>query len=119
MALKIYTYRNCGTCKKALKFLHRHGIEYVEHPIREKPPSKSELKKMLRYKDGNIRKLFNTSSGDYKSMGMKNRIDGLTESDVLDLLHEHGNLIKRPFVLGKGTGTVGFNEEEWRELFVD
>lgn len=117
MALKIYTYKNCGTCRKAVKWLDENGIAYREVPIREQPPSKSELKRMLKYLDGDLRKLFNTSGGDYKSMSMKDRMPKLAQSDAFDLLSSNGNLVKRPFALGSGTGTVGFDPDRWSELF--
>ena len=110
MSLKIYTYAKCGTCRKALKFLDAEGIAYKNIPIRETPPSKAELKKMLGYLDGELRKLFNTSGGDYKAMNLKESLPQMSEKEALALLAENGNLVKRPFVLGEGVGTVGFDE---------
>ena len=71
MKLKIYAYINCDTCRKAKKFLEGEEIEYELIPIREQPPTKSELKIMLACYQGNIQKLLNTSGRDYKSMNMK------------------------------------------------
>jgi arsenate reductase len=67
--------------------------------------------------DGNIRKLFNTSGGDYKAMNLKDKLPGMSEKDALELLSKNGNLVKRPFVLGNGIGTVGFDDARWAELF--
>ncbi len=117
MAVKVYAYRNCGTCKKASKWLKERNIDYTEIAIREHPPTKAELKRMLGYMDGNLRKLFNTSGGDYKSMNLKNKFPKLSEQDAIELLSKNGNLVKRPFVLGSGVGTVGFSAEQWSELF--
>jgi Spx/MgsR family transcriptional regulator len=117
MALKIYTYKNCDTCRKALKFLNAQNIEYTNIPIREQPPTKAELKKMLGYLDGDLKKLFNTSGMDYRSMNLKDTLPTMTAKEAIDLLNGNGNLVKRPFVLGDGVGTVGFKEEAWREMF--
>ncbi len=114
MSLKIYEYKNCGTCRKALKFLEGRKIRYEKIPIREKPPTKAELKKMLGYV-GDIRKLFNTSGQDYKAMNMKEKIPKMSESEILELLSSHGNLVKRPFVLTPKAGWVGFQEEVWKK----
>ena len=35
---------------------------------------------------------------------------------ALDLLATNGNLVKRPFLLTADGGTVGFDEDVWREL---
>ena len=117
MPLKIYTYKNCSTCRKATKFLDANGVTYTDIPIREKPPTKAELKKMLGCMDGEIRKLFNTSGGDYKALNMKDKLPGLSNKEAIELLSGNGNLVKRPFVLGNGIGTVGFKEDVWKDLF--
>lgn len=117
MALKLYTYKNCGTCKKALKWLDAQGVAYDNHPIRETPPKVADLKTMLAAMDGNIKKLFNTSGQDYKALNMKDKLPTLSEDEALAMLAENGNLVKRPFVLGDGVATVGFKEDVWAELF--
>lgn len=116
MAIRIYTYKNCGTCKKALKWLDQRGIAYTEKPIRDTPPTKAELKCALRRFDGDVRKLFNTSGGDYKALKLKDKLPRMSEKDALDLLAANGNLVKRPFLLVDGTAAVGFKEDEWRSL---
>ena len=37
---KVYEYKGCSTCRKALKWLEAQGIEYKAVPIRETPPNK-------------------------------------------------------------------------------
>lgn len=116
MSIKVYAYKNCGTCQKASKWLHARGIAFKEIPIRETPPTVAELKKMLKAMDGDIRKLFNTSGTDYKALNMKEKLPAMSEAEALELLASNGNLVKRPFVLGDGVATVGFKEETWAEL---
>lgn len=113
--LKVYQYKGCGTCKKALKFLQDHEIDYREVAIRETPPTLAELKKMLGHLDGELRKLFNTSGQDYRALNLKEKMPTMTEAQALKLLSQNGNLVKRPFVLDKNWGTVGFKEDLWRE----
>lgn len=117
MGLKIYTYKQCGTCKKAVKWLDAKGVAYGEVPIRETPPTLAELKRMLKAQGGEIKKLFNTSGMDYKQLNMREMLPGMSDADALNLLSSNGNLVKRPFVLGKDTATVGFKEEVWERLF--
>lgn len=116
MKLKVYEYKNCDTCRKALKFLAANGVEFTAVPIRETPPNVAELKQMLKSYDGDLRKLFNTSGQDYKALNMKDKLPGMSTDEAIKLLSGNGNLVKRPFVLtGKG-GLVGFKEEEWQQL---
>lgn len=69
---------------------------------------------MLKIYDGDIRKLFNTSGGDYKEMNLKDKLPKMSEAKAIDLLSKNGNLVKRPFLLVGNTGTVGFKEEDWK-----
>ena len=118
MKLKIYSYKNCDTCRKAKKYLETHGIEHELIPIREEPPSESELLTMLECYDGNLRKLFNTSGQDYRSLNMRDRLPDMSDSEAISLLSRNGNLVKRPFAIMGKTGTVGFNEAAWSDLFL-
>ncbi|MCE9500404.1 MAG: Spx/MgsR family RNA polymerase-binding regulatory protein [Leptospira sp.] len=114
MKLKIYEYKNCNTCRNALKFLDRSKIEYEKVAIREKPPTKSELKKMLSFvKD--TKRLFNTSGKDYKALNLKEKLPALNVEEQIDLLSRNGNLVKRPFLLSENFGLTGFNESEWKK----
>lgn len=120
MALKIYEYSNCSTCKQALKFLDAKGVKYQKLPIVEQPPTKDELKRMLeilKADGGGLKNLFNTSGVQYRELGIAEKLKaGMSESEALDLLSKNGKLIKRPFLLDSKKGTVGFKSEVWSKL---
>lgn len=121
MSLKIYEYKNCDTCRKALQFLDKRNIEYKKLPIVDEPPSTTELQQMLAYlkaEGGSFKNLFNTSGVQYRELNISQQIkDGLTEKQALQLLSQNGKLIKRPFLLGKDYGLIGFKEETWKKTF--
>ena len=117
MKLKVYEYKGCGTCRKALKWLEVKGVKYKKVPIREQPPTKAELKRMLKIYNGNMRRLFNTSGGDYQALNLKDKLPEMSTEEAVNLLADNGNLIKRPFMLTKGGGVIGFKVEEWEDLF--
>ena len=117
MKAKVYQYEKCSTCRKAIAWLREKGIEFSSFPIREQTPTKKELKKMVNAHGGEIRKLFNTSSKDYRDPELKKLLPTLSEKQILDLLRERGNLIKRPFVIGDGIALQGFKAEVWEEAF--
>ena len=114
--MKIYTYKNCDSCRKATKWLQAREIEFEEIPIRETPPTVAELKTMLGHLNGELKRLFNTSGQDYRALGLKDSLLAMSESEALKLLSENGNLVKRPFLLTKGSGAIGFKEVEWGDL---
>ena len=111
---KIYVYLKCDTCRKALKWLEQNKIAVDIRHIRETPPAIAELKTMLAANHGDLKKLFNISGQDYKALNMKEKLPKLSEAEALNLLSTNGNLVKRPFLLGKTTALVGFKEDEWR-----
>jgi len=115
--IRIYEYKNCGTCKKALRFLDTNQISYEKISILDKPPTKTELRRMLSFVDGNMKKLFNTSGTVYRDLHLSDKIKEMSETDLVNLLAGNSKLIKRPFVLLGKTGLVGFNEDEWRDMF--
>ena len=118
MAIKIYTYKKCGTCRKATQWLDKKGVLYNEHAIRETPPSINELESMLKTYGGDIRRLFNTSGMDYRALGLKDKIPTMTEKEAFKLLAGNGNLVKRPFLLSDSFKAVGFKESDWAEGLV-
>ena len=115
--MKLYLYEKCETCRKAIRWLDEKKIKYQAIPIREKPPTKKELKAMLKNHGGNLKKLFNTSSKDYRDPELKAKLPNLTENEVIDLLNKQGNLIKRPFLVGESKLLQGFKPDLWEEEF--
>ncbi len=116
MTLRVYAYENCDTCRKALKYLAAKKVTAEVIPIRQQPPTIAELRTMLGHVGGDLRKLFNTAGQDYRALDMKTRLPKLSVDEALQLLSTNGNLVKRPFALGKKSGVVGFKEEEWASL---
>ncbi len=111
--LVVYTYKKCSTCRKAVKWLEGEGIAFSEKAIRETPPTKTELKRMLGAQEGNLKKLFNTSGGDYREMKLDPKLETMPQAEAFELLNSNGNLVKRPFALMGKTGLVGFKEDLW------
>ncbi len=116
MSVKVYEYSGCSTCRKALKFLDARGVAYRAIPIVETPPSTAELKAMLKFAGG-LKRLFNASGVLYRELGVAEKLKTLSEDAALALLAKHGKLVKRPFVLLKDRGLLGFKEDEWKAAF--
>jgi arsenate reductase len=109
--MKVYAYKNCSTCQKALRYLEGRSYELL--PIVEQPPTLEELRRMAGYVGG-FRKLFNTSGVLYRELGIANR--DLSEQEALQLLAANGKLVKRPFLLTSDGGAVGFRPEVWDQV---
>ena len=70
---------------------------------------------MLAAYDGNLRRLFNVSSRDYRELGLKKALLSMSKKDAFAVLRSNGNLVKRPFLIGDNAAIVGFKEAEWAE----
>ena len=116
--MKVYTYKNCDSCRKATKWLSEQDIAFEQVAIRDTPPSVAELRQMLGYQANELRKLFNTAGGDYRELKMKDKLPSMATDDALKLLASRGNLVKRPFLLVDGFGLVGFKQADWAQAFV-
>lgn len=114
--MKFYGYNKCGTCRKAQKFLDGKKAKYKFIDITEKAPPKTVLKKAL--KDRELKKLFNTSGVQYKELNIKDKLKSMTEAQALDLLASNGRLVKRPIAVDGDRVTVGFNEDEYKKVWL-
>ncbi|SES66204.1 arsenate reductase [Salinibacillus kushneri] len=117
MSLKVYQYPKCGTCKKALKWLDEHDINYESIHIVENPPSKDELASLIEKSGLPAKKFFNTSGKKYRESGMKDKIKDATEEEMIDWLASDGMLIKRPVVTDGEQVTIGFKEDLFEQTW--
>ena len=113
----LYDYKKWTSCRNAAKFLQNKKISFENKDIIENPPTKKELNQMIAIYDGDLRKVFNTAGAVFKELKLKDKIDKLNKKDAVDLLAKNGKLIKRPFLLTKKSGAVGFKEDQWKSLF--
>ena len=113
MAITVYQYPKCSTCRKALKWLDAREIDYRKVDVTEEPPSAATLKKAWKASGLPLRKLFNTSGQSYRKGGFKDRLPEMTDAEALAALAADGKLIKRPLVLGDGVALVGFDAPAW------
>ncbi|WP_281523166.1 arsenate reductase family protein [Mogibacterium timidum] len=117
MKILFNEYPKCSTCKKAKKWLDDHEIRYDDRHIVENNPSKDELKVWLAKSNKPVRKFFNTSGRLYRELGLKDKLDAMSEDEQLEVLASDGMLIKRPLVVGEDFVLSGFREKEWERQF--
>ena len=115
MLMKVYSYSKCGTCRNAIKDLEAKKIQFEVIDITENPPSKTVLKSAVKAKG--LQKLFNTSGVQYRELKIKDKLKLMTEAQAIDLLASNGRLIKRPIVVDKDKITIGFNADEYKQVW--
>lgn len=107
-------YPKCTTCQKARKWLDEQGVSYEDRHIVEQNPSAEELETWIAESGLPSRKFFNTSGVLYKSMGLKDKLPGMSLEEQAALLATNGMLVKRPILIVNGRICVGFRADEWK-----
>lgn len=110
-------YPNCGTCKKAAKWLSEHNPDVEYRHIVENPPTRKELALWIGQSGLPLKRFFNTSGRKYRELGVKDRMQSASTDELIDLLATDGMLVKRPILVQGETVLVGFRESEWADLF--
>ncbi|HVZ80946.1 MAG TPA: Spx/MgsR family RNA polymerase-binding regulatory protein [bacterium] len=114
---RFYQYPKCSTCRNAQKWLEARKIGLESTDITLDPPSKAELKAILKASGKKVTDLLNKSGEQYRALNMKEKVKTLTEDQVLELLSKNGRLIKRPLVFEGKRATIGFQEEEFNKTW--
>ena len=109
-------YPQCTTCKKAKAFLDNNHVQYETRDIKVDNPSFDEIKEWLALSELPVRRFFNTSGQLYRSLGLKDKLQTMSEEECLRLLATDGMLVKRPLLVDKSTALVGFKQTEWETV---
>jgi arsenate reductase len=115
VALTVYQYPNCSTCKKALAWLKANKIAFTSIDIVKDPPAKSQLESAQKLAGVPIKKLFNLAGASYRDGDFKTKLPAMTDAQAFAALAKDGKLIKRPLAIGDGVALVGFDEAAWKK----
>lgn len=108
-------YPKCSTCKKAQAWLDERGVSYELRDIKADNPTAEELRAWHQASGLPLKRFFNTSGLQYKALGLKDKLPGMTEEEQLALLATDGMLVKRPILVGEGFVLPGFRPADWKE----
>ena len=106
-------YPKCSTCQKAKAWLDERGISYELRDIKTDNPTAEELTLWYRKSGLPLKKFFNTSGLQYKALGLKDKLPGMSDAEQLALLATDGMLVKRPLLVGDSFVLTGFRAAEW------
>jgi arsenate reductase len=109
MALQVYGIPNCGTCKKAIAWLDRNGIEYEFVNTKETPPTQNQIEAWISALGS--KSMRNTSGQSYRALGEKK--DTWDDIAWAKAFAEDAMLLKRPLFVQNGKAVmVGFKDTE-------
>ena len=119
MTLTIYGIPNCGTCKKALKWLDENDVAYEFVNTKEQPPSQEAIAVWV--ETLTAKPMRNTSGQAYRAIPAEER-DGMSEADWVEAFAGNAMLLKRPLFVRDGSAVmVGFrgSEDSLRQKLMD
>ncbi|HEY9848196.1 MAG TPA: Spx/MgsR family RNA polymerase-binding regulatory protein [Leptolyngbyaceae cyanobacterium] len=109
MSILVYGIPNCGTCKKALKWLDDNGAQYEFINTKENPPTREMVQNWVKAL-GN-KPMRNTSGQSYRALGEEK--NDWTDEEWIDAFAKDAMLLKRPLFVKDGTAVLaGFRAKE-------
>ncbi|QUE31701.1 arsenate reductase family protein [Francisella philomiragia] len=113
--IKVFGINNCTSVRSALKFFEENGkkVEYIN--LRENKPTWQEMKDIKQIGNFQVIDLFNSKGKLFTEMGLKEKIDGLSEQEAFELLVTDALLFKRPLVVDGNYARTGWNKKEYEE----
>ncbi len=109
MSLQVYGIPNCGTCKKAFKWLQDNGVDYEFIDTKDNPPLRELIQNWVDVLGA--KPMRNTSSQSYRALGDEKQT--WTDEQWVEAFAKDAMLLKRPLFVKDGTAVVvGFREKE-------
>uniref|UniRef100_UPI003F49A6A9 arsenate reductase (glutaredoxin) n=1 Tax=Cupriavidus taiwanensis TaxID=164546 RepID=UPI003F49A6A9 len=97
MTVTIYHNPECGTSRNTLAMIRNAGIEPSVIEYLTTPPSRTELREMIRQAGLTVRQAMREKGTPYAELGLAD--PALTDDQLLDAMMAHPILINRPFVV--------------------
>jgi arsenate reductase len=117
MAIHVYQYPKCSTCRKALAWLDGRGVAYTKSDLVADRIALTELEELHRRSGLPLARFFNTSGESYRAGNFKERLRTMSEAEALAALAADGKLVKRPIVDAGARVLVGFDAQAFAREF--
>ena len=92
----IYHNPGCSTLRNTLALLREKGIEPKVIEYLKTPPTRAELKDLLKRAGMSVRDILRKRAPPYEELGLDN--PKLTDAQLFDAIEQHPVLIERPIV---------------------
>jgi len=102
--VKIWHNPRCSKSRNAAALLEENGIDAEVVKYLDTPPSKAEIKEVLKMLGISARELMRTKEEIYKTLNLKEEED---EERLIDAMAENPKLIERPIVIKDGKAAIG------------
>lgn len=102
--VKIWHNPRCSKSRNAAALLEEKGVEAEVVKYLETPPTKEEIKEVLKMLGITARALMRTKEDVYKALDLKNEGD---EEKLIEAMVKNPKLIERPIVIKDGKAAIG------------
>ena len=107
MSIQVYGIPNCGTCKKAFKWLEDSAVTYEFINTKENPPTREIIENWVN--SLGFQPMRNTSGQSYRDLGEVR--NNWTNKDWIEAFAKDAMLLKRPLFVKDGRAVlVGFRD---------
>jgi len=110
----IYQKPTCTTCRQVYGALKASGVDFDSVDYYLDPIPKAKLRDLLRKMGMKPRDLLRTKEAVYKELKLGER--EVSDSDLIDLMVEHPDLIQRPIVEKGARAVLARPAERLREI---
>lgn len=112
--LTFFTYPSCTSCRKAKAWLAENGVNYEERHLFKNPPTAEELLEIVKMTTNGMEEILSTRSQRFKNLDVD--VNDLTVSELLEMLSEEPQLLKRPILTNGEQVVVGYNQSAMKNL---
>lgn len=114
MTVTIYHNPRCSKSRKTLALLIDNGIQPNIIEYLKTPPSTETLKQILNQLGINARDLLRPKEAEFKSLNLSD--PKKSEEQLLQIMHQHPQLIERPIVVYQQKAVIGRPPEKVLEI---
>jgi len=112
--ISLYTTPSCTSCRKARAWLTENELPFKERNIFSDPLNSDELMEILSLTKNGTEDIISTRSKVYQKLDID--LEELKLEELLSLIEQYPNLLKRPIILDENKLQVGYNEEDVRKF---
>ena len=107
--VEIYLYSSCTSCRKAEGLLGDLGVQADRRDYFKDRFSREELVSLLTRTGKRPGDVLSTRSTPYRALELESK--QLSDDELIDLMVEHPQLLRRPLIVRGNDATVGFNRD--------
>jgi len=107
---RLYHNPRCSKSRGALELIHERGIEPRVIAYLDTPPTRDELRELLRLLALPARALLRTGEDEYAALGLADV--SLSDDALIDAMVAHPRLIERPIFVHAGRAVIGRPPEQ-------